>query len=784
MTCYPRFHQKLVSSIVVLFVCLSSIAQAPYKNASLPTAERVKDLISRMTLEEKMAQTQCIWSQKKKLMINNKGLLVDSLAAKNFPNGLGQVARPNETIGDEYITKHLNPRETAELSNSIQHFFIEKTRLGIPVMFHEESLHGNQAMYATVFPSHLGMGATWDEALLSECYTAIAKEVRLRGAQQVLAPVVDLGRDPRWGRTEETLGEDPYHVSRMALAEIKAYQGNSSEKIDKNHVMTTLKHFGVHGQPENGCNIGPAFYDERTLRETFFPPFEACVKAGALSIMPCYNELSGVPAHANKWLLTDLLRKEWGFKGIVTSDYGGISDLKDVHSVAKDSIEAALLALNAGVDVETPYPFGYNTLASLITNGKLPISVLDETVSRILTIKFNLGLFDNPYTNPKEAEAFVGCAANRKLAQRAAEEAIVLLKNNNNLLPINIAQYKKIAVVGPNANRCILGGYSDEPKVCITPLEAIKAKVGKQVDVLYAEGCRITDKGNWFTDDVELSSPAENQKRIAEAVKTATQSDLILLFVGGNEALSREAWSKKHHGDLSNLELMGEQNDLIDALKALGKPIVAIVNSGPPLSFKKLDEQVGSILQAWYLGQEGGTAIANIIFGDVNPSGKLPISIARSAAHLPIYYNHKPSSKLRSYAFDESSPLYPFGHGLSYTTFSYSNLKLNNRSIKNGENTTVSIDVTNTGSKAGDEVVQCYIRDDYSSLTRPVKELKDFTRISLQPNEKKTVSFTITPEKLAFYNLSMQKIVEEGTFTLMLGSSSVNNQSIKLEVVK
>lgn len=754
----------------------------PYKNPALPTSARVKDLLSRMTLEEKAQQLQCVWSQQKKKLIGRDGRFSDSLAKMHYSDGLGQVARPSESLGSEYDTKHLGPKETALMANQIQRFFMEKTRLGIPVMFHEESLHGNQALGATHFPSHLAMGATWDEALLTECYTAVAKEVRLRGGHQVLAPVVDLGRDPRWGRTEETLGEDPLHVARMAVAEVRAYQGNGKQKIDKDHVACTLKHFGVHGQPENGCNIGPAFFDERTLRETFFPPFEACIKAGALSVMPCYNELNGVPAHANKWLLTDLLRKEWGFRGIVTSDYMGIGDLKVEHFVAKDSSEAALLALGAGVDIETPYPYAYGLVPKLVREGKLPMALLDATVARILTVKFELGLFENPYTDPEAAESFIGCAANRKLALRAAEEAVVLLKDKEKLLPLDVARYKTIAVIGPNADRCILGGYSDKPKQCSTPLEGIRERAKGKSEVLYAEGCRITDKGDWFSESVKLSDTAANRARIQQAVEVAQKADVVLLFVGGNEALSREAWSMKHHGDLADLELMSGQNELAEALRKTGKPIVAILNSGPPLTFKKLDDGVGTILQAWYMGQEGGTAIANILFGDVNPGGKLPISIARSVGHLPSYYNHKPTARLREYAFDESKPLYPFGHGLSYTRFAYSKPIIANEKIKNGDSTQVSVEVENVGDREGAEVVQCYVRDEYSSLTRPVKELKDFARITLKPGEKRKVSFTIGPDKLSFFGQDMKRAVEPGTFKIMVGTSSVENQTVTLEV--
>ncbi len=755
----------------------------PYKNAHLSIGIRVKDLLKRMTLEEKIAQTQCVWSQEKRKFTNAQGEFSESMALQHFANGLGQVARPNETFGMEYLSKSLNAKQTALLSNQIQHFFVNKTRLGIPVMFHEEGLHGNQAKDATHFPSHLALGATWNENLLTQIYTAVAKEIRVRGAQQVLAPVVDLGRDPRWGRTEETLGEDPYHVARLALAELRGYQGNSnSGTIDSNHVIATLKHFGVHGIPENGSNIGPVFVDERTLREVYFPPFELCIKEGrARSVMPCYNELSGVPAHANRWLLTQVLRKEWGFKGIITSDYGGIQDLRDVHFVAEDSLQAALMALNAGVDIETPNNFAYGTIATLIRNKRLSQAVLDSTVARILTVKFELGLFDQPYTNPEAAEQIVGSTKHRELALQAATESIVLLKNNHQILPIDIQKYKQIAIIGPNANRCILGGYSGEPKVCISPLEGIKT-LNKPITISYSEGCRLTDSGSWFKDPVVLSNRQQNLQRIAEAVSVAKAADMVILFVGGNEVLSREAWSVRHHGDIPNLELVGEQNELISAIKATGKPIVAVVNSGQPLAFQHLNNQVDAVVQAWYLGQEGGTAIAQMLFGESNPSGKLPISIARSAGHLPVYYNHKPSSKLRGYLLEEATPLYPFGFGLSYTQFAYSNLQISRSSIGSKDSAVVSVTVANIGKQAGSEVVQCYIRDDVSTITRPVKELKDFTKVYLQPGEKKVVRFTITPDKLSFYDANMRKVVEKGSFTIMVGTSSISYETIKLQV--
>ena len=768
--------------LVVHFSSAQPSRILPYKNPQLSTQERVKDLLARMTLAEKVAQMQCIWSSGKRQLFDDNGHLDEAKASQNFPNGLGQVGRPNEGFGEEYVTsKNLNPRETAERVNRIQHFFLEKTRLGIPVMFHEESLHGNQAIGATSFPSHLALGCTWDEDLLTEVYTAVAEEVRVRGGNQVLAPVVDLGRDPRWGRTEETLGEDPYHVSRLALREVKAYQG-SGEKIGKKNVVATLKHLGVHGAPESGSNPGPSYVDERTLREIYLPSFKACVQEGKVgSIMPCYNELSGIPAHTNRWLLNDLVRKEWGFKGYYTSDYYGIGELITVHKMAKDSVEAALLAFHAGVDLETPNRYAYNALPTLVKQGKVLENQIDEMVNRLLTTKFNLGLFDDPYTDPELAEKIIGSDKNRAIALKAAQEAMVLLKNTDQLLPLDTKKYKKIAVIGPNADRCILGGYSSEPKQKITPWQGLKAKAQGKCELLYSEGCRISDKGDWFSDSVTLSSPAENRKRIAEAVAMAQKADVILLFVGGNETTSREGWSSQHMGDLSNLELIGEQNELVSALHALHKPMAAFVMSGPPLAFRHLDSSVQALVNCFYLGQETGNAVADLIYGTTCPSGKLSISIPRSAGHLPCFYNYKPSAR-RGYLFDRIDPLYSFGQGLSYTTFAYGQPRLSAAKIKQGQPVILTVDVTNTGLRAGTEVVQVYIRDAFSSVTRPVKELKDFARIPLQAGEKKTVTFTITPDKLSFYNREMNYVVEPGTFEVMVGTSSVENQKLVFEV--
>ena len=766
------------------FTSPTGMGVALYKNAQLSTPIRVADLLKRMSLEEKVAQMLCHWesAKSKEGLFNEKKEIDESNIAKLAPNGLGEVARPNEGFGG--LGNGLDPFTTATVANKIQKYFVEKTRLGIPVIFHEESLHGNQAKDATCFPTHLALGSTWNEPLLTEIYTHIAEEVRLRGGHHVLAPVVDLARDPRWGRTEECLGEDPYHVSRLAVAEIKAYQGGTKvDKIPARHVIATLKHFGVHGASEGGMNVAPSFVDERTLREVYFPSFEACVKeAGALSLMPCYNELSGIPAHANKWMLTNILRKEWGFKGIIVSDYNALNDLKDIHKVANDDQEIALLAINAGVDIETPNMQKYPQLVNLVKTGKVSQTQIDAAVTRILTQKFNLGLFENPYTDAEEARRVIGGDANRQLALKAAHESMVLLKNDG-ILPIFKGKYKKIAIVGPNADRCILGGYADIPKQVVTPLQALKQYFGSE-NIVYTEGVRLTDMGNWFSDnkDVKASDPAENRQRIKQALEDVRDADVILYFGGSNEAIFREGWASNHFGDQPDIDLYGAQNELILALKKLDKPMVGFVSTGPPLACKTLDDNVNALVQCWFLGQETGTAITDLIVGNINPSGKLPITIPRSVGHIPAYYNYKPSAR-RGYLMADTKPLYPFGHGLSYTTFKYDNLRLSSNKMKRGQTITVSVDVTNTGNRDGAEVVQLYIRDVVSSVTRPVKELKDFSKIMLKAGEKKTATFTITNDKLQFYNLQMKRVVESGAFDVMVGASSEDNQKVTFEVV-
>ena len=750
-----------------------------YKKPSLSPERRVRDLLARMTVEEKAAQMMCVWQEKSAKLVDARGNFDFAKAKAAFKNGhgLGQVGRPSDAGSkptDAGIGK--NPRATAELTNAIQKFFIEHSRLGIPVIFHEECLHGHAAIGATSFPQPIALGGTFDPGLVESLYAMAAAETRVRGAHQALTPVVDVARDPRWGRVEETFGEDPFLVSQLGQAAVRGFQGDATFR-GKPKLIATLKHFAAHGQPESGQNCAPVNVSERLLRETFLQPFQDCIKkAGAISVMASYNEIDGVPSHASEWLLRKVLRQEWGFKGFVVSDYYAIWELHhrpDTHGhfVAADKKQAAALAVKAGVNIELPDPDCYLHLVELVRKKVLRESQLDELIKPMLLWKFKLGLFDAPYVDPAEAERLVGCAEHARLAHRAAREAITLLKNEQDLLPLNPQKLKTIAVIGPNAHRGLLGGYSGVPPHQVTVLDGIRARAAQGVNVLHAEGCKITVGGSWNQDAVTPSDPVEDAQQIAEAVQVAQSADVIILAIGGNEQTEREAWARSHMGDRTSLDLFGRQEDLVKAMVATGKPVVALIFNGRPISVNYVAQNVPAILECWYLGQETGHAVAEVLFGDHNPGGKLPISIPRSVGQLPIFYNHKPSAR-RGYLLDEVSPLYPFGYGLSYTRFAFKNLRLARKKIPQHGRTQALVEVTNTGKRAGTEVIQLYIRDTVSSVTRPVKELKAFQKITLAPGETRTVALDITPDSLAFWDVNMKYVVEPGEFEIMAGNSS------------
>ena len=616
-----------------------------------------------------------------------------------------------------------------------------------------------------------------------------AAEARARGTHQALTPVVDVAREPRWGRVEETFGEDPYLVARLGVAAVRGFQGDATFG-DRRRVIATLKHYAAHGQPESGTNCAPVNVSMRVLRETFLSTFKAAIlEGGALSVMPSYNEIDGVPSHANRWLVEDVLRGEWGFRGFTVSDYFAIRELHESatnatsHYVARDGRHAAELAVRAGVDIELPDADCYPHLVDLVREGVIPESLIDDRVRPMLRAKFVLGLFDDPYVDPAEAEHIVRDPSHRELAREAARKTITLLKNDGGILPLDEHRVRRIAVIGPNADRVMLGGYSGVPLHADTVLQGVRRRAPADVEVLFHEGCKITIGGSWQQDEVTAADAEENRRSIREAAAVAAQADVVVLAIGDNEQTSREAWATNHLGDRPSLDLVGEQDELFDAVAATGKPIVVLLFSGRPVSIRRVAERADAILELWYLGQETGGAVANVLFGDVNPGGKLPITIPRSAGHVPAYYNYKPSAR-RGYLFDSVAPLFPFGFGLSYTTFACSNVRLDRDEIEVGETTRVRVDLTNTGSRVGDEVVQLYIRDLVSSVTRPVKELKGFKRIRLEPGETATVAFDITPEHLAFYDIDMAFRVEPGEFRLMVGSSSRDEdlQAITLRV--
>ncbi len=759
------------------------VAQSPrYKDPKAAVAERIADLVSRMTVEEKVAQLVTVWMQRAQIQ-DAEGRFVAAKAKALLGLGLGQVARPSEIANTPKGPRVRGPREHAEFANAVQKWVLENTRLAIPVMFHEEALHGFVAPLATHFPVPIALGSTWDPALVERVMAVAAKEARARGCQHVLSPVIDLGRDPRWGRIEETLGEDPFLVSRLGVAAVRGYQGTTIEPLAKDKVFATLKHFAGHGSHEGGINTAPAIVSERLLRAELLVPFEAAVKAGAWSVMPSYNEIDGVPMHVNRWLIEDVLRREWGFKGPVVSDYFAIAQLADRHRVAADKADAARQAIEAGIDMELPDPDAFRELVALVKATRVPMAAIDRAVTRVLAGKFAAGLFENPYVDPAEAERVVQTPEHRALALEAARKSIVLLKNDGAVLPLDRKAVTTLAVIGPNAKGVHLGGYSTpRPPAGVDVLDGITKAAGSGVKILYAEGVRITEHdANWWQDAVTMGDPAKNRARIAEAVAVARQADAIVMVLGTNESTSREAWADKHLGDAADLSLSSQQNDLLDALLALKKPSIAVLVNGRPLAIPDVAARVPAILETWYSGQEGGTAIGEVLFGDVNPGGKLSVSFPRHVGQLPVYYNRRPTS-YRGYVDSTREPLWAFGHGLSYTTFALGQPSVTPASIRAGESATVTVTIANTGKRRGDEVVQLYVRDVVSSVTRPVKELAGFERVTLDPGEKRTVTFRVGPDALSLVGRDMKRVVEPGRFDLMIGTNSTRLTTVPLDV--
>jgi beta-glucosidase len=786
-----KFADRLAFFVLVIAATAGWAQQGNvpvYKDPKAPVAQRVHDLLGRMTLEEKVAQLQSQWTlpgigpayfQKDKL---NESAVKPMLA-----NGLGTMSFLDEFMG----MSAGGPREGAERRNLLQNWALKNTRLGIPIMFHGEALHGPAIKGGTAFPQAVALGSTWDPDLLREMFTTVAQESRVAGNSLVLAPVLDLSRDPRYGRVEEMYSEDPFLVGRLGVAAVRGLQGDAP-LLDQEHVFATAKHF-VHGQPENGTNVGPNDFSELTMRRVFLYPFQQVVeKAHIGAVMPSYNENDGgIPSHANPWLLKQVLRKEWGFTGITVSDYTAVEQLNVLQHVAADNTAAGVLALNSGVDMELPTPSGYADLAASVKAGKVAVKDLDDAVGRVLTIKFRAGLFEHPLSDPDKAAAIVGSKDHIQLARRVANEAIVLLQNRNDVLPLDAAKIKTLAVIGPNGNKKRLGTYSSTPPYYVTVLDGIRQRVGTGTKVVYAEGCRISepDSAPNFNDFMAYQAPKEetDQKLMKEALDVAGSADVIVLALGGNEVVSRESigqmspGSASILGDSDTLELPGRQNELVSQLAKLGKPMIAVLLNGKAYSIGKLAEETSGILEGWYLGQETGNAIAGVLFGDVNPSGHLPVSFARNVGQLPVYYYKKPAAR-RGYVFDDNTALYPFGFGLSYTTFSYSKPVVDRAEIPASGKATVSVTVSNTGSRAGDEVVQMYVHHPTSSVVQPVIALRGFKRVHIEAGKSETVTFEVGPDELSIINAQMKSVVEPGPVDVLIGANSAETASVRLAV--
>jgi beta-glucosidase len=778
-----------LAAMAVFEAPLAFAQAAPlYRNAEAPIPARVADLMARMTVLEKIAQIRAAWARKDAMI--DEMAFNPTKASAAFPDGIGHVTRPSDKRGVAGIAgaaggtaaRWRTPRETVEFINALQKWALEDTRLGIPVLVHEESLHGYMATDATMFPQAIGLAGTFDTELMRRVQSVIAREVRARGVPYVLSPVVDIVRDPRWGRIEETFGEDPYLVSEMGVAAVEGLQGPGKfDKLRPGKVFATLKHMTGHGQPEAGNNVAPAPLGERELRQFFFPPFREVVRRTSIgAVMPSYNELDGVPSHANTWLLGDVLRGEWGFDGIIASDYGGVHELATLHHVAVDEADAARQALEAGVDSELPEGQAYATLAGQVAAGKMPLDLIDRACARMLTFKFRAGLFENPYGSWEATQRLTGNSEARALALEAARKSMCLLTNKNGALPLDPARMGRVAVIGPNHAIARLGGYSSVPKQASSLIEGLR-QIAPRAEFVTAQGVFITRSEDRSANLVELADRAENLRLIQEAVAVARTADTLVVAIGDTEQTSREGFARNHLGDRTSIDIVGEQNELVDALAALGKPLIVCAINGRPPSWPSVVEKASAVLECWYPGQEGGVAMAEALLGRINPGAKLPVSVVRNEGQVPLFVDRKPSAR-RGYLFDDAAPLFPFGHGLSYTSFEVSEPRLTATRIQPGQSIEVSVEVANTGDRAGDEVVQLYVGLPNRSVTQPVIALKGFERVTLAPGERKTVTFTLGDRHLAVWNREMREVVEPGPVIVSAGNSSAALKQAELVI--
>ena len=870
----------LLIPLMVLSLAIQVAAQ-PYKDPKVPVEDRVRDLLSRMTPEEKFWQLFMIPGD-----ISGDR---DRYKTGIFGFQISTVGQ-NADAAQQMLSyaAGASATETAEMVNDMQRYFLSQSRLGIPIIPFDEALHGLVRQGATAFPQAIGLAATFDPATMRRVSQAIAKECYTRGLRQILSPVVNIASDVRWGRTEETYGEDPLLASAMGVAYVS--------ELEKMGIITTPKHF-LANVGDGGRDSYPIHFNERLLREIYLPPFEACFKqGGSRSVMTSYNSLDGSPCTGNDWLLNQLLKKEWGFKGFTISDAGATGGANVLHFTAKDYPGSTVSSITNGLDVIFQTSYDHKSLfMPPFLDGRISQKVIDEAVARVLRLKFELGLFENPYVDPKEAKVWNGHPSHRQIAREAAQKSVVLLKNDKNILPLS-RTIKSIAVIGPDAAEARLGGYSGPGINKVSILDGIKSKLGTSAAVRYAKGCSREDvqyvtipsdalscivdgkvqkglKGEYFSNvtlsgvpaltridqqlqfqwtlfspdpnvlpydfysvrwtgklkapatgkfkigvdgndgyriyidgklvvdnwtkltkqailkdfafekgrsydiRVEYYEPAGNAffslvwnagvknteaSDISNAVKVAAQSDVAVVVVGIEEGEFR---------DRAYLSLPGRQEELINRIAATGKPVAVVLVGGSAITMNNWMGNVSSILDVWYPGEEGGNAVADVLFGDYNPAGRLPITFPVFEGQLPLVYNHKPTGRGDDYNNLTGQPLFPFGYGLSYTTFEYSNLDIINKSISATDSTQISLTVRNTGKVAGDEVVQLYLRDELASVVRPITELKAFKRITLKPGEATTVTFSVTPEMLSMLDVNLNKVVEPGDFRIMVGAS-------------
>ena len=738
-------------------------ASAAYLDPSRTLEERVRDLLDRMTLEEKLAQLGAVWGS----ALAEGDRFSAPKAKQALHAGIGHITR----IAGGSL---LGPRQSAELANEIQRFLIEDTRLGVPAIVHEESCAGYTARGATCFPQAIGLASTFEPELIEKMALAIRRQMRAVGAHQALAPVLDLARDPRWGRTEETYGEDPYLASRIGVAYVRGLQGDDLSR----GIVATGKHFVGYGAPAGGLNWAPAQLGRRELLEQFTLPFDAAIReAGLASVMNAYCEIDGVPCGASRELLEDLLRGELGFDGVVVADYFTVQTLLSYHRISERKEDAARSALEAGIDVELPaLDFYGEPLREAIEAGRMPIAPVDRAVSRVLRMKFELGLFEDPYVNAEAAPAAFDTPEQRALARRLAQQSIVLLKNENDLLPLE-RSVRKLAVIGPAADsaRLLQGDYHYPTHLemlfseadlapyfvpTATLLDGIRRAVSDGTEISTASGCDV------------LGDPTAD---IGGAVEVARGADVAILVVGGKSGLV-EGCTSGEASDRADLGLPGRQQELVEAVVGTGTPSVVVLVNGRPLALPWLAEHVPALVEAWLPGEEGGHAVADVLFGAVSPGGKLPVSLPRSVGQLPVHYNHKPSGgrsqRRGDYVDPPTRPLFPFGHGLSYGRFEYSDLELGAGELAADGTLEVRVAVCNVGARAGEEVVQVYVRDLVASVTRPVLQLVGFKRIALEPGETRRLLFYLDLGQLAFFGPDMQLAVEPGEVELRVGSSS------------